>query len=160
VRQRFTMDRGAGIVCRTRQRTRNTQVLREKSGCGKTPGIWVEGEAGIGKTWLVNQFLDELNGFTVLPATGSPAESALPYGLVEQLTIRASREDWTEFGNILRGHLSTAEPFAIGAHLLDLAGRLQTDRPLVFSSTIYSGLIRFRRKRWRSCSAGCGSTTC
>lgn len=90
----------------------------------------IEGAAGIGKTRLINHFLDGLDGFTVLAATGDQSESALPYGLIDQLLSRADRRLVRKFPLLSHGRAPTATPFAIGADLLDLIGELQADRPL------------------------------
>ncbi|MFK0170848.1 AAA family ATPase [Streptomyces sp. NPDC090306] len=50
----------------------------------------VEGEAGIGKSALLRHTAaEDLDGFTVLWATGDPAETDLPGGVLAQLTRRA-----------------------------------------------------------------------
>jgi DNA-binding CsgD family transcriptional regulator len=81
----------------------------------------VEGEAGIGKSSLVRRFAGSLEDFTLLRASGDPAEVDLPYGVISQLT---SRVDPLE-------PATGASPHVVGGQLLLQLGDLQdTGRPV------------------------------
>ena len=45
----------------------------------------VQGDAGIGKTLLIEQFLDGETDMTVLRATGEPWEAFVAFGVIDQL---------------------------------------------------------------------------
>jgi DNA-binding CsgD family transcriptional regulator len=81
---------------------------------GRPQVVYVEGEAGAGKSALLSQFLGSLTNAVVLEVTGDEAETLLPYGVIDQLRPRVV----TEPG---------ADPMAAGARLLDLLDRLQGD---------------------------------
>ncbi|MGI8715169.1 MAG: helix-turn-helix transcriptional regulator [Solirubrobacteraceae bacterium] len=52
--------------------------------------VWVQGEPGIGKTALVHHFLSIAEHALVLRASGDESETALEYGVVEQLLAQRS----------------------------------------------------------------------
>jgi DNA-binding CsgD family transcriptional regulator len=82
--------------------------------------VAVEGEPGLGKTALARQGLAQAPGLKVLWARADQAETDLNFGIVDQL-LRAAG-----------GAAPTGEPgpatssFAMGAHLLEVVGELQT----------------------------------
>ncbi|MFC6403955.1 ATP-binding protein [Planobispora longispora] len=53
---------------------------------GEPRVVLVEGPAGIGKTALIRAFLGAARGSRVLRASGDEGETALPYGVLDQLT--------------------------------------------------------------------------
>ncbi|MBA3620747.1 MAG: ATP-binding protein, partial [Euzebyales bacterium] len=68
-------------------RREELRVLEENldaAAAGRPHVVLVEGPPGIGKTALLRRFLDGTSA-TVLAAGGDEAETALPYGVVEQL---------------------------------------------------------------------------
>ncbi|HME67713.1 MAG TPA: AAA family ATPase, partial [Streptosporangiaceae bacterium] len=74
--------------------------------------VYVEGEAGGGKSTLLSRFLGSLPDAVILQVDGDEAETLLSYGIVDQLqpgTVTAPGTD----------------PMAVGARLLDLLDRLQ-----------------------------------
>jgi DNA-binding CsgD family transcriptional regulator len=88
----------------------------------------VEGPAGIGKTALVERFLDVAAGDCVLRASGAEAESGLPLGVLQQLAggrdVRALGVDPIPIG-------PTADPLVAGAALVDWVGELQQGHQVV-----------------------------
>ncbi|SDI18377.1 regulatory protein, luxR family [Actinokineospora alba] len=118
-----------GFVGRTAE-TKQLRASADKVLAGSPQLVRVEGEAGIGKTNLVNHFLAGLDKFTVLAASGDPAESTLSYGLVDQLLARVNRQLVGRFKLLDRSRPSTATPFAVGADFLALVGELQADQPV------------------------------
>jgi DNA-binding CsgD family transcriptional regulator len=85
---------------------------------GRPQVVYLEGEAGAGKSSLITRFLGSLSDAAVLQAGGDEDETLLSYGVVEQLDIEMA---------IDRGK----DPMAIGARLLDLVDRLQADDRVV-----------------------------
>ena len=84
--------------------------------------LLVEGEAGIGKTTLIERFLSELDATRVLRASGDESESHVPFALADQLLRAAGRK-----GKTLRsgGHV------ALGLDLLELISSGTNDAPSV-----------------------------
>ena len=80
--------------------------------------VYVEGEAGGGKSTLLSQFLGSLTNTVVLEVTGDEAETLLPYGIIDQLRSGAVTDPGTD-------------PMAVGARLLDLLDRRQGDGQVV-----------------------------
>ena len=80
--------------------------------------VYVEGEAGGGKSTLLARFLGALPDAVVLAAGGDEAETFLSYGIIDQLQPGAPTEPGTD-------------PMAVGAQLLDLLDRLQDDARVV-----------------------------
>jgi DNA-binding CsgD family transcriptional regulator/tetratricopeptide (TPR) repeat protein len=81
---------------------------------GRPQVVYLEGEAGSGKSTLISRFLGSLLDAVVLQAGGDEDESILSYGVVDQLDPDAV----TDPGD---------DPMAVGARLLDLFDRLQAD---------------------------------
>src|ERR1017187_5456804 len=76
--------------------------------------VYVEGEAGGGKSTLLSRFLSSLSNAVVLEVAGDEAETLLSYGIIDQLQPGAQTEPGTD-------------PMAVGARLLDLLDRLRAD---------------------------------
>src|ERR1700735_4018864 len=72
--------------------------------------VYVEGEAGGGKSTLLSRFLGSLPDAVVLQVGGDEAETLLSYGIIDQLQPGALTEPGTD-------------PIAAGARLLDLLHR-------------------------------------
>ena len=51
---------------------------------GEPQVVLVQGEAGIGKSSLISEFLRHREGLLVIMASGEPSEIMLPYGVVQQ----------------------------------------------------------------------------
>src|SRR5580658_2868071 len=80
--------------------------------------VYVEGEAGGGKSTLLSVFLGSLSNAVVLQVGGDEAETLLSYGIVDQLQPGAATEPGTD-------------PMAVGARLLDLFDRWQAGGQVV-----------------------------
>ncbi|HEY3261173.1 MAG TPA: AAA family ATPase [Pseudonocardiaceae bacterium] len=97
---------------------------------GRPRVVLVEGPAGMGKTALVDRFLQLEDGVQVLRASGEPWEALVPYGVIDQLTrgtginrarIMASREQ----------ALPVDEPISVGTLLLSLVEQFDQGSPVV-----------------------------
>lgn len=93
--------------------------------------VLIEGELGMGKTTLLDQFVAVETDAGVIRASGEEFETQLRYGVVEQLCRSIDAPLPRALAALSEGPMSPAEPFAVGAALLDLMGRLETRAPLV-----------------------------
>src|SRR5580692_4937254 len=75
--------------------------------------VYVEGEAGGGKSTLLSRFLGSVPDAVVLQVGGDEAETLLSYGIIDQLRAGVLTEPGTD-------------PMAVGVRLLDLFDRLQS----------------------------------
>jgi DNA-binding CsgD family transcriptional regulator len=80
--------------------------------------VYVEGEAGGGKSTLLSRFLGSLPDAVIVQVGGDEAETLLSYGIVDQLHPGTVTEPGTD-------------PMAVGARLLDLLDRLQAGGQVV-----------------------------
>jgi predicted ATPase len=80
--------------------------------------VYVEGEAGGGKSTLLSRFLGSLADEVILEVAGDEAETLLAYGIIDQLQPGPLTEPGTD-------------PMAAGARLLDLLDRLQAGGQVV-----------------------------
>lgn len=90
--------------------------------------VLIDGPAGIGKTALIDRFLNGEEDLQVLRASGEPWEALVPFGIVDQL----SRGAGISRARILAGReraLPLDEPISVGGLILDLLGDLK--RPVV-----------------------------
>jgi DNA-binding CsgD family transcriptional regulator len=97
------------------------RILGERlaaAGTGHPQVVYVEGEAGGGKSTLLSQFLGSLSNAVILEVGGDEAETLLSYGIIDQLQPGTLTEPGTD-------------PMAVGARLLDLLDRLQADGQVV-----------------------------
>ena len=85
----------------------------EAARTGQPQVVYVEGEAGAGKSSLLARFLGSLSKAVALEAGGDESEMLLSYGVIDQLDPGASSDPGTD-------------PMAVGVRLLDLFDRLQT----------------------------------
>jgi len=95
---------------------------------GRPHVVLIQGEAGIGKSSLVSQFLDGHHGVPVVAASGEEAEAFLPYGPVQQLAAGAaavSPDALTGLELLGRGPPADADPLLVGVELLALISSLQ-----------------------------------
>src|ERR1700722_13678914 len=85
---------------------------------GQPQIVYVEAEAGAGKSTLLSRFLRSVTDALVLEVGGDEAETLLSYGLIDQLQPGIVTEPGLD-------------PMAVGALLVDLFDRLQTDAQVV-----------------------------
>jgi ATP/maltotriose-dependent transcriptional regulator MalT len=90
--------------------------------------VLVEGRAGIGKTTMVQQFLEDAGSTRVLWASGDEGESRLPYAVLAQLL--AELQNVAE--PVARASIDTSgDPLMAGAQFLDQIGTLGDDESTV-----------------------------
>jgi DNA-binding CsgD family transcriptional regulator len=102
-------------------RQRELRILSERLAAaemGQPQVVYVEGEAGGGKSTLLSRFLGSLADAVILQAGGDEAETLLSYGVTDQLQPGASTKPGTD-------------PLAVGVRLLDLFDRLQSGGQVV-----------------------------
>jgi DNA-binding CsgD family transcriptional regulator len=85
--------------------------------------VMVQGEAGIGKSSLVSEFLSGQPDLTTVTASGEIAEAVLPYGVVQQLADAAAAASPSALAGLellSRGPGPGANPLAVGVELRTL----------------------------------------
>jgi DNA-binding CsgD family transcriptional regulator len=95
---------------------------------GEPHVVLIQGEAGIGKSSLVSEFLGGQRGVPVVAASGEEAEAFLPYGVVQQLAAGAaavSAGALTGLKLLSPGPRADADPLRVGVDLLALLSSLQ-----------------------------------
>ncbi|MEU0897154.1 helix-turn-helix transcriptional regulator [Streptomyces massasporeus] len=119
------------FVGRAGELERMNQCLRQ-AWSGKASSVLVQGPAGIGKTALVRHWLARLapENHPVLRAACDTAEEDLAYGVIGQLTSRVPSVLLSRFP-LLAGATPSAEPFHVGAELLELINELQSGGPVL-----------------------------
>lgn len=94
--------------------------------------VLIQGEAGIGKSSLIFEFLAGQRDVRAITASGETAESVLPYGIVQQLaatTTAATPEALADMQLLSRGPGADTDPLAVGFELLALISSLQGREP-------------------------------
>jgi DNA-binding CsgD family transcriptional regulator len=102
-------------------RQRELNVLTEQlrvARTGRPQVVFVEAEPGAGKSRLLSQFVASLTDAFVLQVSGDEAESLLSYGVVDQLGVDVPSKPGSD-------------PMVVGARLVDLLDRLQSDGRVV-----------------------------
>jgi DNA-binding CsgD family transcriptional regulator len=102
----------------------------ERARSGKSGVVSLEGPAGIGKTALIQAFLDETRPPVVVAASGDPDEAMLPFGVIAQL-VHASVPSTGGSLAALRDLHAGTEPITVGRLLLDGLAELQTSGGVV-----------------------------
>jgi DNA-binding CsgD family transcriptional regulator len=98
---------------------------------GEPQVVLIQGEAGIGKSALVSEFLRAQAGMPVVTAVGDEAEAFLPYGIVQQLAAGAadvSDAALTSLELLCAGPPADADPLRVGVELLALISFLEGTR--------------------------------
>ena len=97
-------------------RHRELRILSDRlaaAGQGHPQVVYVEGQAGGGKSTLLSRFTSSLPDAVVLQVGGDEAETLLSYGVIDQLQPGAVTDP-------------AMDPMAVGAWLLDLLDRRQS----------------------------------
>jgi DNA-binding CsgD family transcriptional regulator len=95
---------------------------------GQPQAVLIEGEAGIGKSSLVSEFLGSQRGVPAVAASGEEAEAFLPYGVVQQLAAGAaavSADALAGLELLPHGPPQDADPLRVGVELLAVISSLQ-----------------------------------
>jgi hypothetical protein len=95
---------------------------------GEPQVVLIQGEAGIGKSSLVSEFLDGQRGVPVVAASGEEAEAFLPYGVVQQLAAGAAAVSAGALAGLellCQGPRADADPLRVGVELLALLSSVQ-----------------------------------
>ncbi len=90
--------------------------------------VMVQGEAGIGKSSLISEFLGSRPDLRAIAASGEIAEAVLPYGAVRQLADTAATGSPGALANLellSHGPGPRADPLAVGVELCTLISSLQ-----------------------------------
>ena len=89
----------------------------------------MQGDAGIGKTVLLEQFLTDETDLTVLRATGEPWEAYVAYGVIDQL-MRVAGVSTTRLLVSRDRSFPPEEPVGVGAWILDVLKELAQKAPV------------------------------
>jgi DNA-binding CsgD family transcriptional regulator len=100
-------------------------------GEGEPRVVFIEGDAGIGKSSLIREFLGGQHRGSVVTASGDEAEALLPYGLVQQLAAAVPGDAVAGLQLLCEGPRADADPLAVGAELLALISSMQESEPVV-----------------------------
>jgi len=95
---------------------------------GEPQVVLVQGEAGIGKSSLIFEFLDGQRGVPAIIASGEASEAALSYGVVRQLAAGAAAASPGALAGLellSHGPPVGADPLVVGVELLALISSLQ-----------------------------------
>jgi len=109
------------------------EVLRSEVAAVRTgiPRIVVvQGDAGIGKTALIENVLAAEHGLAVLRTSGEPWEASVPHGVIDQLICVSGIDAGRPVA--ARGrHAAPEEPSVVGARVLDALTELGQTTPIV-----------------------------
>src|SRR6201996_517417 len=111
--------------------TRAVTQAMDAARAGRPQVLWVEGEAGMGKTAFLSRCLDGAAEMVVLQASGDESETTLDYGVVTQLLVRARAQSAAFRSEGPSDPEPTATPFAVGADVLEVLGAAQTEAAVV-----------------------------
>ena len=106
------------FVGRARELDRLSGLLAEAA-AGRPRIAVIEGDAGLGKSSLITEFLGRHRDLPTLAASGEASEQSLPWGMVRQL----ARRDGADLpgGPLLAGRPAAhADPLSVGEELLAL----------------------------------------
>jgi DNA-binding CsgD family transcriptional regulator len=105
-------------------------ACRDDVEAGRPRLVLIEGAAGFGKTQLLAAFGSALAGWQLLTASGDEAEIRLPYGLLARLLAGAAPEWAAGLDPAGTQRPEVADPFLVGAELVDVFGDLQESGPV------------------------------
>jgi ATP/maltotriose-dependent transcriptional regulator MalT len=101
---------------------------------GEPRVVLIQGEAGMGKSALVLEFLSSHRDVPVVISSAEETEAVLPYGLVQQLiagAAAASPDVLTGLPLLSSGPKPDADPMMVGVELLAMTSALQDLEPVV-----------------------------
>ena len=101
---------------------------------GEPQVMMVQGEAGIGKSSLIVEFLGSHGDMSAIAASGETAEMMLPYGVVQQLADAAAAVSPGGLAGpelLSHGPGPGADPLAVGVELRALISSLQSKQAAV-----------------------------
>ncbi|WP_345424431.1 ATP-binding protein, partial [Actinomycetospora chlora] len=103
----------------------------EDARAGRPGVVWVEGEAGAGKTAFLTRATADRTAACVLTATGDAAESGLAHGVLDQLVAGLPADVVDRFPLLRPDRAPRADPLAVGADLLGALGALPGEEPVL-----------------------------
>ncbi|MFE4460310.1 AAA family ATPase, partial [Nocardia tengchongensis] len=123
---------------RTEERHRLDDALR-RARTGESGSLVLRGEAGIGKTTLLEYLSDQATGCRVVQVTGVESELELPFAALHQLClpmldlIPALPDPQAHALRVIFGHVAGAAPdkFVVGLAVLGLLSEAATNQPVV-----------------------------
>src|SRR5215471_18395 len=98
---------------------------------GQAQVVLIQGEAGIGKSSLISEFLGSQRGLPAVMASGEAAEAVLPFGVAQQLAAGAKAASPGALAGLellSDGPCPDADPFAVGVELRSLILSLQREQ--------------------------------
>jgi DNA-binding CsgD family transcriptional regulator len=101
---------------------------------GQPRVVLVEGEAGMGKSALVNEFVSQHPDAPTIFASGEESEAVLPYGVVAQFTAGAAAVSSRALAGLRLlndGIGPETDPLAVGVELLAVISAIQHSAPVV-----------------------------
>jgi DNA-binding CsgD family transcriptional regulator len=114
-------------------RTAELALLRElcaKVRSGRPQTILIEGPAGIGKTSLVEQFVQAEDDVQILRASGERWEALIAFGVVDQMMRAAGTGRASLFARRDQA-LPSEEPVGVGAVLLEALDGIEQTAPVI-----------------------------
>ena len=98
---------------------------------GRPGVVWVEGEAGAGKSAVLARAVAGRRASAVLTATGDAAETGLAHGLLDQLLADLPPALLDRFPLLRPDRDPRADPLAVGADLLGALGAVPGEDPVL-----------------------------
>ena len=120
--------RGSAFVGRWGELARLDGILAAV-GPGNPRIVLIEGPPGIGKTTLVDRFLESSDTTRVVRASGEEYEALVPFGVVDQL-LRVTSESRPELLPARRPTPRPDDHVGVGMRVLQLLGELNEQRPV------------------------------
>ncbi|WP_406191394.1 AAA family ATPase [Streptomyces sp. NBC_01017] len=121
-----------GFIGRVPQLEQLQACVSEVRG-GASWTVVIEGEAGMGKTMLVQRLMSSLDDFDVLWASCDPMEQDLAFGVVDQLVRRFPPQMLTSSAMLAKAAFRDVAPAEVGAELIRILTTTQAHRPLVLA---------------------------
>jgi ATP/maltotriose-dependent transcriptional regulator MalT len=97
----------------------------DRAAGGSAQVVVIEGDAGLGKTALLRHFMACQEAATALEASGDEEEAVLDQGVIQQLARSMPPATLATLPLLAASSTVSADPFAVGAELLQGLGHLQ-----------------------------------